>query len=98
MATFRNTGNGLRWPVSKLVTPRTLEHHATSVLVGQRCTLASFNCVLIENTGITEISGQVTFEVYDGAPIEYEPSLMDITSPQYVWWENIILPVVSKAS
>ena len=43
-----------------------------------------------------EVSSEVTFEYYNNELIEYDDSLNDGNSPAYDWWQNVILPVVSK--
>ena len=46
-----------RWPVSELVTPRTsCYRHVTSVLVGQRCTLASSVAEYVYGLSVNERS------------------------------------------
>ena len=43
-----------------------------------------------------EVSSEVTFEYYGNELIEYDDALNDRNTPAYDWWQNIILPVVSK--
>ncbi|XP_072043359.1 uncharacterized protein [Amphiura filiformis] len=46
--------------------------------------------------GLHEVSSEITFEFYDGDPIEYEPAVRDKNSDEYLWWENEILPVLQR--